>query len=566
MESNKNHFIYVTNRNISPVEEEAFLTQRFQYKDKVTVSIFDLTRISTALASPDLSQDAYKLLGITVPDRIHAEAKDIAISTLLLFSNEAKELRDEIIEACIKSFIFKHVKLKKDNLIELLLKTFQFENIKIHIEKSISNLVNSKHIFSDKGVLTLSENECKRIEAANTNFILTRDADINYLSRRLSIQQADAAELLDCALEIITRNRNFEGETALEEDFREILSRPSFRNRKNTVREAIAETTSANMKQYGFYIEKILSSDTFDIYRALAGRTSIIALLDSSVAMPLLFGLEFGEIDSRFENATHSLKNMCDAHGIQICVPNSYINEIAAHGRLALEKIPVYEALPDEAKGALKASGNAYISHYTHIRNKLSQKGEELSLNDFLQHFGIQEGCSIYSIENKIISLFDKHGISTCQCPLYTEDIFRNVKNMKEHDSEIIIKHDAAVLTLIKEDIKSGFILVTWDNIMQELAQNLARVLAETPTRTIDFLSMAKSKNLYAESNVAIIELLRFIDEQKVLALAEKIDKIENIEQAYKLQAIIDECRATHGDDWELGPEDIQKVLEDNVE
>ena len=101
---------------------------------------------------------------------------------------------------------------------------------------------------------------------------------------------------------------------------------------------------------------------------------------------------------------------------------------------------------------------------------------------------------------------------------------------MKEHDSEIIIKHDAAVLTLIKEDIKSGFILVTWDNIMQELAQNLARVLAETPTRTIDFLSMAKSKNLYAESNVAIIELLRFIDEQKVLALAEKIDKIENID------------------------------------
>ncbi|MCT5858585.1 hypothetical protein LZN24_33870, partial [Pseudomonas aeruginosa] len=77
---------------------------------------------------------------------------------------------------------------------------------------------------------------------------------------------------------------------------------------------------------------------------------------------------------------------------IRMTVPRCYLNEMAAHGRNALEKLDVYNNLPEEARISLRASGNAYLSHYTHIHEVIRSSGDELSLQEFLQHFGIADG------------------------------------------------------------------------------------------------------------------------------------------------------------------------------
>ena len=60
--------------------------------------------------------------------------------------------------------------------------------------------------------------------------------------------------------------------------------------------------------------------------------------------------------------------------------------------------------------------------------------------------------------------------------------------------------------------------MVTWDNIMQELAQNLARVLAETPTRTIDITITKKANKFdyrkYADFKHAVDHILSLYNDR----------------------------------------------------
>ena len=73
--------------------------------------------------------------------------------------------------------------------------------------------------------------------------------------------------------------------------------------------------------------------------------------------------------------AAIALKQACVAHGIKKAVPRVYLNEMAADGLRALERLEVYNALSVEARSRFEVSENAYISHYTHIAETLRQAG-----------------------------------------------------------------------------------------------------------------------------------------------------------------------------------------------
>ena len=60
----KRHFIYVTNRLIREQEKISFIANDYTQKGEVELSIFDLNRISTALAMPGVIQKSYERLGM----------------------------------------------------------------------------------------------------------------------------------------------------------------------------------------------------------------------------------------------------------------------------------------------------------------------------------------------------------------------------------------------------------------------------------------------------------------------------------------------------------------------
>ncbi len=222
--------------------------------------------------------------------------------------------------------------------------------------------------------------------------------------------------------------------------------------------------------------------------------------------------------------------------------------------------------LPEDARDALRGSGNAYLSHYSHIASTLQQGGETLTLEEFLSYFGILKGRAINTIENRIQTILETFGIAIIADVKYDQAIRNRIVESKPDEPRILIDHDAKVCTLLKQRSDKGFILATWDKVMIETVEDLARVYADTPARIIDFLSTAEAASFEAESNYEMLSILLHIDEKKSEHLAKTIERIKTVDQAYKLDAIVAKARAQKGSEWELKPSDVYPLLEDTSE
>ncbi len=564
LDAGKRHIIFITNRPIPPDVEQQFLDTGYKQKGRVELTISDLRKISTALALPGVIRRSYEMLGMAVPMELRAEPKDIAISTVLLFSQESQELRNEVIEANLRAWLLRHPATSEAALVQQVAAAIPGENIDRAVKSALSRLVTAGRVRKETNAFRLSDAEQLIMQAAETEFLSARNADVVALVELTGLESAAAEKLLDIALELLVRNRDLDGQGPLETSLSSFLAAHGLSSRRIAVFEALAATKSASLRQYGATVDQIFSTNTFDIYRALGRRTDLSMVLDTSVAMPVLFGLAFGEAKSRYGMAAIALKRACDAHGIKMVVPQVYLNEMAAHGRGALEWLEVYNALPTDAREPLRASRNAYISHYTHIAESLRRKGDKLDLKQFLSFFDISPGKSLNSIENRIQTILDQQNIKVLPPNVYRQDIRDRIKEeKKKYQDEILINHDAIVATMLKDVDQKGFVLATWDKVMIDLVEELARVYADTPARVIDFLSMANREDFECEQSVELMTTLLYIDERVAAPLAHKIEQIRSVEQAYKLDTFIREARERKGATWALTPQDIIPFIDE---
>lgn len=562
-EAGKHHLIFVTNRIISPKAEQDFLDSSYKQKGIVDLTIADLRRITTALARPGVIRRAYEMLGMAVPTELNAEPKDIAISTLLMFSTEARELRDEVVEANVRAQLLRSPGMTEVLLVDRISDALPGQNVDRAVRSALSRLRVAGRIQQEGAGLRLSEAEHKITQAAETEFLTARQADVRMLAGTTGLKESEAEELLDIALELLIRNRDLAGVGPIEESLRNFLAEHGLTRKRAPVFEALAKTSLARLKQHGETINQIFSTNSFDIYRALGRRTDVSIVLDASVAMPVLFGLTFGAAKSRYGVAALALKSASEAHGIKMVVPRAYLNEMASHGIGALEKLEVYNALPAEARGSLRASGNAYLSHYTHIADTLKRAGDNLGLKEFLDYFGVKVGRAVHYIENRIETLLDQHGIKVIPNGRYDQYIRNKLVEEKPNEPKIIVDHDAIVATMIKNDDKKGFVLATWDKAMIEFVEDIARVFADTPARVIDFLSIASGQDFESEQSYELLTTLLHMDERVAARLAQKVEQIRSVEQAYKLDQFILQARAREGESWTLTPENVAPFLDE---
>lgn len=556
------HLLFVTNRPISPDAEQNFLQAKFKHKGNVDVSFHDLRRISTALAQPGVIHRAYELLGMSVPTTLEATPKDVALSTLLLFSSEAKELRDAVIEANLRALLLESPGISENKLINNVADTVPGVNVKRTAKATLLKLKTARRIIGTAAELQLSTDESATMQAAKMEFLAAVNADVTTLAKVADLSKEDAKRLLDLALELLVRGRDLDGSGPAEESLRNFMAAKGLNRKRAKTYEALSKTASAKLRQHGSTIDHIFSTNSFDIYRALGRRTDVVMLLDASVAMPVLFGLEFGAARSRYGVAALALIEACKAHSIRLMLPRCYLNEIAAHGRNALDKLDIYNSLPIEARSSLRASGNAYLSHFTHVSETVQESGDTLDLDAFLRHFGIIPCQSLHKIENRISSLLEQHGITCLPDERYDQDVFNSLASKKGYDDKLLIEHDAIVCTKLRNDDQRGFILSTWDNAVIDFVEDVARVLADTPVRVIDFLSMAAGQAFESDQSFELLSSLLYTDEKVAQKLAQKVEQIRSVEQVYKLQAFITSARQRDGADWSLQPEDIAPFLD----
>ena len=139
-------------------------------------------------------------------------------------------------------------------------------------------------------------------------------------------------------------------------------------------------------------------------------------------------------------------------------------------------------------------------------------------------------------------------------------------KKKKKWHANYIINHDASVMTMLKREEQKGFVLVTWDGVMINLVEALARIYADTPARVIDLLSMAAGVDFECEQNYEMFTALLHADERVAGALARKIEQIRSVDQAYKFDVFIQEARNRNGPAWVLRPEDISPFIDSEEE
>jgi len=283
--------------------------------------------------------------------------------------------------------------------------------------------------------------------------------------------------------------------------------------------------------------------------------------------MPVIFGLSFGSSRSRYGVSALALRDACNAHGISMVVPNAYLNEMAYHGLVgALDRLEIYNALPKDAQTSLKASGNAYLSHYAHISETLKSQGEDLTLKEFLEHFGIVSGRPLYKVENRIRTILDNFGIKVIEDNRYEQQVRNRIVEEKPAEYSKVVDHDAIVVTMLKNETNKGFVFATWDKVLIDLVQDLTRVYADTPARVVDFLSMAGGQEFEREESFELLSTLLHIDEKPAAKLASLIDKIASVDMAYKLDRIVKEARARKGADWSLTPSDVAPLIDQNID
>lgn len=548
----KSHFIYVTNRSISPAEEIDFQSKHHVNRGDVIVTIYDLNAISTTLSQSGVIHRAYELLGMNIDGRLQATAKEIALSTLLLFSPEAKELRVNIVEASITGWMLKNEPTSEDRAIAAVALLLPYPAVLDDIKQSIRRMRAEGRIVEVNSQLSLSTQELEKAKAAEEEYLQSTSADIKLLESKYGLTADDARRLLALALELIVRDRPFEERSVHADALEEFIAEKNLKRRKEALYDDLSRTGVAKFEQYGNAIERILSTNTFDIYRAFGRRTSITMVLDASVAMPMLCGLAFRSVRSKFGIAAEKLRVLCEEHNFEIVVPSFYVNEMASHGLKTKDFVETYKSLPVEARDTLGASRNAYLSHYTRLRDIMTSDGENPpTLEEFLKYFGFGPASVLRTAENRLSTLMDEHGIRTLRYSHMDAELRQRVAQQKDPlQSSHIIDHDAMLLSLLQEDHDSGFVFSTWDNILINMVAEIDRIYADTPARVIDFLSMAKGSNYECDQSIDLLTSLIHIDEAKATALSQKIENIESTEQAYRLRLFVDEARASGGPDW----------------
>jgi hypothetical protein len=533
----KRHLIYITNRPIRDVDLALFRNDKYRQKGEVDLTVFDLNRVSTSLSAPGVIKAAYERLGYLVQGRIAASPKEIALSNLLLFSNEAKGLRQDVIESNVRAFLYKNPSAKNGDILAGVVKSLPGVDIEHDSKNALERLACKGDVVVCAGCYKLSGSARKLIEAAEEDYLQSTSHDLGSIAEKYRLSREDARRVIEMALDISAREGALNGDGIQEEALAGFISNHNLVRRKNELYEDLSRLSVARVSQYGKTLDHIFSTNTFDIYRALGRTTDVKMLLDSSVAMPLLFGLCFGSVRSRYSIGAAALQQLCASHKIAMAVPRCYVNEIVFHGKEALEYVQTYSDLNEITKEILKSSNNSYISHYSHLRDR-KELADDYTLKDFLSHFGLAGGATPRKVENKIESILEEFGVEIISAGRWDSDIRQEIADGKPASPSILIDHDASVCTFLKNSVDEGFIFATWDRVMVGVVEGKSRIFASSPSKIADFLPMASASDIESNQSFNLLGSLLYCDERRVSALAARVEKIESAEKAYEFQSL----------------------------
>jgi hypothetical protein len=262
--------------------------------------------------------------------------------------------------------------------------------------------------------------------------------------------------------------------------------------------------------------------------------------LDASVAMPMLLGLMYEDVRTRFCSAAMRIYNLAESREIPIRLPGQYLEEAAGHLVEAVEwYAPLLGKDPD-----LLYSKNAYVAHF----GQLVEQGSILDdFHRYAQSLGYvrRNGSGERRVRAVAVELgarFARYGIKTSDLPPAPELVRREAEEAVSFTvNELgierrgrLLEHDAAVIAQFMEAETAGElvrIFCTWDKLHLRLTtpEGRARWQPLDPVMLGDLLVLTRAGS--NEPLLTTAALAIELDEEEGRRGAAVLDGLVHIER-----------------------------------
>ncbi|WP_345987296.1 hypothetical protein WCX18_09170 [Sulfurimonas sp. HSL1-2] len=546
--------------SFSTVKEEIFL------EHGITVNKYDNQAIATRLINQNQVIEALSLMGIGLHDIKKSQTKYLgpkneAISSLLLFDQKSKDLRQRFFQSIIMSILARHeTGLIRSDLIETIKNDYSFQETQlVQVNSNIDRLFQSGEILSKSGLIFLSDVEQKKFHGLRT----TTELELELLKSDFKAKILELGEDIDEDTEEILVNNFFDLTIYLagkEYSTYDNLAKENdaYQSIKSilTSKFGHARTTEIFRKLAEFFAEAdftkhiacaklydaFLNTESSHLINALGGTESLNVYIDSSVFIPIICGLLFDTVHDRFSQSGASLFKLISDHKFAAVIPSDYMEEVASH---LIEACRDYKHIIEKDID-LSYSGNAFVSHYS----KYKKRDQNLSFEDYVRIFGVRldaisadmSDVAFFSIRDRVVR--ELNGIASRYSftveNFFVEHLHSKIEELRtfvieKHltRADVLIRHDARVICYLSGDyVSSGIakVLCTWDKMHSMInPDGHDGYYVMHPIAIIDYLSLAKG-----DGDTSVSHLLDFaaMQEESDLELSSQIwdtlAKIEN--------------------------------------
>ncbi|CAI0721942.1 hypothetical protein [Serratia proteamaculans] len=541
------------------IKEEIFL------KHGVTINKYDSQAIATRLINHNKVKDALLLMGVNVgpateKQKEYLGPKNEAVSSLLLFDQKTKDLRQRFFQSIIMSVLSREINgFARNSLLNEIKTVFNIqENQLVQINSNIDSLLQGGEIINKRGVITLSAPEKDRFAGLKK----TTELELEILKIDFKDKVSSLATDIDDRIQDLLVDNFLELTIYLSgKNYSTYDGELKHNDAYNSIREIIAsnfgqDQTSEIFKELSAFFatsdfakhvacaklyDAFLNTNSSHLINALGGTENLNVYIDSSVFIPIICSLLFDKVKDRFSQSGSSLYKLISNHSFKAIIPYDYMEEVASH---LIEACRDYKHIIEQDVD-LSHSGNAFVSHYS----KYKKNNADVTFNDYVKVFGVRlsnvsadmSDSSFYAVRDRSVrelsSISSKYNFSVEKFPV--EFISSKIEELQQFLSdenitrpEVLVRHDARVIGYLSGDyVQSGIVklLCTWDKVhSSKNPDGNDGYYVMHPIAVIDYFSLAKGNE-----DVSISHLLDFsmMQEETDLELSSKIwDTIARIE------------------------------------
>jgi len=595
------HLIFISSQRIP---ERSFETTQEDILQEVGVSVsrYDCQTIASRFIRNDSVEVIYAALGIDFKGlsdqnfEKYLDKKTEAVTSLLIFDEHSKDLREGLYEAIIKSALSTaNAKVVRKELINTVIAENDINpDLRAFINSRIDRLIQRGEIKSSENFLSLSSEEFSKfsglVSASRYNFQDFQSSFEGFVKEVLDgVDDKTEKVLIENFLDLViglSKSPVYEPGSSLYSNYNRIFDIVSSRvgqEKADSIFIKLSEFVASSefVKQLACVnlFERVIKTESKDLINALGGTENLEIFIESSVFMPMICNLLFEESKSRASKFAANLYNLIIKNGFKAVIPDVYIEEASAH---LIKACVNYKYILENPEVDLAFSGNAFASHYSSIRGRESS----LSFSDYVKSFGLRlnkvtedmDNPVFYRLRDKVSREISKvaAGYGFMVFPTHGPGLARRTEQLRKiHDDEyqnkpdILIEHDAKVICYLSDpSLPNGpaRVLCTWEkshSIVNPDGDEGYYVMS--PVSLIDYLSLSKP----FESSLPVSQLVDFALLQSELHLQKAStiwDVLAELEKGQfsdaqflvKAREFVERYMETHGSQEPLNKEDVK--------